>query len=131
MTKIRLLALIMRVNCISVAVISSSCSSAVNVCQSPSTQRWIRSHDSDTADHRLILRTIISATGQFLWNGTEVSEKQLITYLLQTQRMDPAPYFIVTYDTGVRCSDVIRVRKVFEKYARCGREAPCSEQGNP
>jgi len=107
---------------------AASCSKPQNSCPAASPALWIAYDEHEPPAHRVMLRTTILRDGSVSWAGRIISDDQLATYLMRSRRMDPAPYHVVSYEKGVACSRIGRLRGMFEQHAACGRQRPCSER---
>lgn len=91
---------------------------------------WLENGE-DAAHHRIIVSAMIRRDGAILWQGSTISEGQLIANLQRTQDFNPLPYLILQYERGLNCEQLMHFRDIFNANANCNRGGICSERVAP
>ncbi|HZF93325.1 MAG TPA: hypothetical protein VEZ20_00480 [Allosphingosinicella sp.] len=103
-----------------------SCAKPQARCAAPAAG-WDRYDPGHPPEHRIGFRAILRTNGSIAWDGTAISEDQLIHYLARARTMDPAPYLVLRREPGVTCERLRQIRELFTRHAGCGRDGVCSE----
>ena len=61
----------------------------------------------------------VASNGSISWNGTEVSDSTLASYLKKTAAMNPMPVTQIKFEPGVDCETVARLRRLISETLDC------------
>ncbi|MES2754452.1 MAG: hypothetical protein V4659_07285 [Pseudomonadota bacterium] len=61
----------------------------------------------------------VTSNGSMTWNGVDVSEAEIGTYLEQTRALTPSPVTHIKFEPGVACGTVLRLRQLMSDTLDC------------
>jgi hypothetical protein len=72
-------------------------------------------------------RLRLKASGSLEWNGSRVSEENVVQYLQLVTTLPPQPFTILEIEKGASCERATAVRMLIDRWVKCRAAPVCGE----